>query len=386
MGPNYLGNAATGKPNGVNDIPAAPTTWNGTLPDYPSALDLNFVKGKRIGYNNTTCTPTPCTLSTQQAANLAAVNALAAAGAIMVPDASTTVANVASLPSGWEAHATIDEYYKGLGPNVPIKNLADEVAYDNTNPQEAEKDGNSAHASESLSDDTSITNPMAPTTLGTTNATQFATNLVLRKAAYHSALDAMMNCPGAGVTTNSTNAAGLANGTTTCPDGSVNPVIAIIGSAPSTPQAGYPEMVVPMGYTTTQRRNIGVDVFAGAYGERDIIGVGYVIEQATKLRKPVGEVNPASYRCAHTTPAEPYAARGHCNPDYQSVMGMLGGTKTILPFSLETTGAAALEAKMVAGTLTSEQLVKAELTRIALANANGPAVQAVRAISPSALE
>ena len=65
----------------------------------------------------------------------------------------------------------------------------------------------------------------------------------------------MLNCPGAGVTTNSTNPAGLANGTTTCPDGTVNPVIAIIGSAPSTPQAGYPEMVVPMGYTTTQRRN-----------------------------------------------------------------------------------------------------------------------------------
>ncbi len=96
---------------------------------------------------------------------------------------------------------------------------------------------------------------------------------------------------------------------------------------------------MPMGYTTTQRRNIGVDIFAGAYGERNIIGAGYVIEQATKLRKPVGEVNPASYRCAHTAPAEPFAARGHCNPDYESVMSMLGGTKTILPFPLETTSA-----------------------------------------------
>ena len=206
--------------------------------------------------------------------------------------------------------------------------------------------------------------------------------MVLRKAAYHSAVDAMLNCPGAGVTTNSTNPAGLANGTTTCPDGTVNPVIAIIGSAPSTPQAGYPEMVVPMGYTTTQRRNLGVDVFAGPYGERDIIGVGYVIEQATKLRKPVGEVNPSAYRCARTLPAEPYAARGHCNPDYTSVMSLLGNTKTILPFPLETTSAQALQAKLTAGTLTSQQLVKAELTRIALANANGPAVQAVRAINP----
>src|SRR4051794_18723916 len=384
MGPNYFGSPATGQPNGVNDIPA-PVGWNGSLPSYTSALDLNFVKGKRIGYNNTTCTPQPCTPTAQQQANAAAVAALTAAGAIMVPDASTTVATVAPLPSGWEAHATIDEYYKGLGPNVPVKNLAQEVALDNTNPQEATKDGNSAHASESLSDASTITNPLAPTVLGQTNATQFATNMVLRKAAYHSALDAMFNCPGAGVTTNSTNSAGVANGTTTCPAGSVNPVIAIVGSAPSTPQAGYPEMVVPMGYTSTQRRNLGVDVFAGPYGERDIIGVGYVIEQATKLRKPVGEVDPASYRCARTIPAEPYASRGHSNPDYQSVMGMLGGAKTILPFPLETTSAQALQAKLSAGTLTSEQLVKAELTRIALANANGPAVQSVRAINPSAL-
>ncbi len=386
MGPNYLGSPATGQPNGVNDIPAAPAAWGGKLPDYPSALDLNFVRGKRIGYNNTTCTPQPnCTLSAQQSANLAAVNALSAAGAIMVPDPTTTVASLAPLPSGWEAHATIDEYYKGLGPNVPVKSLVQEVAVDNTNPQEGAKDGNSRHADESTSDDTTITNPLAPTPLGQANATQFATNLVLRKAAYHSAVDAMMNCPGAGVTTNSTNPAGVANGTTTCPDGTVNPVIAVIGSAPSTPQAGYPEMVVPMGYTTTQRRNIGVDVFAGAYGERDIIGVGYVIEQATKLRQPVGEVNPASYRCARTIPAEPYAGRGHCNPDYQSVMSLLGGTQTILPFPLETASAAALESKLAVGTLTSEQLVKAELTRIALSNANGPAIQAVRALNPSVL-
>src|SRR3954447_15692920 len=99
------------------------------------------------------------------------------------------------------------------------------------------------------------------------------------------------------------------------------------------------------------------------------------MEQATKARKPVGEIDPASYRCARTIPAAPYAARGHCNADHQAIMSLLGGTKTVRPFPLETTGATALAAKLAAGTLTSEQLVKAELTRIALANANGPAVQ-----------
>src|SRR4051794_12383204 len=376
LGPNYFS-------SGV--LPTAPSAWNGKLPDYASALDLSFVKGKRIGYNSTTCSPQPCTPTPTQQGNAAAVAALQDAAAIMVPDPVTTVATLAPLPTGYEQHATIDEYYKGLGPNAPVKSLAEEVAVDNTNPQEALKDGNSAHASEAQADDSTITNPFATTALGLTNANQFQGNMVLRKAAYHSAVDAMINCPGAGVTTNSTNASGVANGTTTCPAGTVNPVIAIIGSAPSTPQAGYPEITVPGGYTSTQRRNVGVLVFGGAYGERDLIGVGYTIEHALQASKPVGEVNPASYRCAHTTPAEPYAGRGHCNPDYQSVMAMLGGTKTILPFPLETTSAQALQAKMAAGTLTSEQLVKAELTRIALANANGPAVQAVRALNANAL-
>jgi Asp-tRNA(Asn)/Glu-tRNA(Gln) amidotransferase A subunit family amidase len=62
-------------------------------------------------------------------------------------------------------------------------------------------------------------------------------------------------------------------------------------------------------------------------------------------------------------------------------MSMLGNVKTILPFPLETSSAQSLQAKLAAGTLTSQQLVKAELTRIALANANGPSVQAVRAIN-----
>jgi amidase len=386
MGKNYFGDPASGQPDGVNDIPAAPFT---KLPNYTSALDKNFVKGKRIGFNGTTCTPVPpattCMLTPQEQANAAAVSALAAAGAIMVPDPVTTVASQAPLPSNWEPHATIDEYYQGLGPKAPVQSLAQEVAVDNTDPQEAEKDGNSAHATEALSDDSTITDPGDPTAQGVANATEYQTDLPLRKAAFHSAIDAMMNCPGAGVTTNSTNADGVADGTTTCPAGSVDPVIAVIGSVPSGPQAGYPEMVVPMGYTTTQRRNIGVDIDGGAYDELNILGVGYVMEQSTQLRQPAATVDPAAYRCADTVPAEPFASRGHCNPDFESVMKLLNGKETFLPFPLETASAATLEQKLSARQISSVQLVKAELTRIALANAQGPAVQAVRAIDPDAI-
>ncbi len=354
MGPDYLSNG---------DIP--PPQFK-TLPDYMSALTTSFVSGKRIGYNGTTCTPVPpattCTLTTQEQANLTAVNALAGAGAVMVPDAPTTVSSALNnfpLPSGYEAHATIDEYYKDLGPQAPVQSLTQEVAIDNGNPQEAEKDGNSAHASESLSDDTP----------GGANALQYEQNLPQRKALYHAAIDSMM----------------------TAPSGGGGPVIAVIGSVPSGPQAGYPELALPFGYTPTQRRNIAVDINGGAYDELNLLGVAYVLEQAEKgtqnARQPAADVDPAAYRCAHTVPAEPFAWRGHCNPDYRSIMAMLGGrAPAVPPFSLETESASQLEALMASHELTSEQLVKDELYRIAISNANGPSIQAVRAINPAALQ
>jgi len=329
MGPHFMEN---------EDIQPAPFT---ELPDYSKALDPNFVQGKRIGYNGTS------------EAILTAKAALEAAGATMVPDEATKVATIPSLPSGYEAHATINEYYEHLGSGVPVKTLEEEVAVDNTNPQEGAKDGNSAHASEAL----------AEITPGGANQKAYEENLPIRKVAYHAAIEKMMNEP----------------------SGGGGPVIAVIGSVPSGPQAGDPEIAVPMGYTKTQRRNQAVDVNGGAYDDYNLIGVAYVIEQGTHLREAAADVNPSAYRCAHTATPEPFAGRGHCNPDYVSLMKTLGGQKTVLPFSLETTSATELEAKLEEGTLTSEELVKAELYRAALTNDNGPAVQALRAVAPGAI-
>ena len=330
MGPHFMEN---------EDIQPAPFT---ELPDYSEALDPNFVQGKRIGYNGTS------------EAILKAKAALEAAGAIMVPDEATKVAEIPALPSGYEAHATINEYYQHLGSGVPVKSLEEEVAADNTNPQEGEKDGNSAHASESL----------VEITPGGTNQKAYEEKLPIRKTAYHAAIEKMMNEP----------------------SGGGGPVIAVIGSVPSGPQAGDPEIAVPMGYSATQRRNQAVDVNGGAYDDYDLIGVAYVIEQGTHLREPAAKVNPSAYRCAHTATPEPFAGRGHCNPDHVALMEMLGGEATVLPFSLETTSATELEAMMKAGTLTATELVKAELYRAALTNDNGPAVQAIREIAPNAIE
>ncbi|HEX4753633.1 MAG TPA: amidase family protein [Solirubrobacterales bacterium] len=337
MGPHFLEN---------EDIQPAPFT---KLPDYSEAINPHFVQGKRIGYNDTAST---------EAVVLKAKAALEAAGAEMVADAATsaTIPAELNLPSGYEAHATINEYYEHLGAGVPVKSLEEEVAVDNTNPQEGEKDGNSAHASESL----------AEITPGGTNQHEYEAKLPQRKVIYHAAIEKMMKEP----------------------SGGGGPVIAVIGSVPSGPQAGDPEIAVPMGYSATQRRNTAVDVNGGAYDDYNLLGVAYVIEQGTKGREPAADVNPSAYRCARTasnvTP-EPFAERGHCNPDYVSLMKMLGGKPKLLPFSLETTSATELEAKLEEGTLTSEELVKADLYRAALTNDDGPAVQALRAVAPGAI-
>jgi amidase len=345
MGPDFLENG---------DILPAPFRH---LPNYRATLMLKFVKGKRIGYNGNTCTVIPpastCTPTPTEEAIQKAVTALETAGAIMVPDAQTTVTGLPSLPNGYEAHATIDEYYKHLGPKVPVHSLVQEVETDNTDPQEAEKDGNSVHASESLVEDTP----------GGANAQAYEKILPERKKIFHEAIEKMMKEP----------------------SGGGGPVIAVVGSVPDGPQAGLPEIAVPMGFTATQRRSIDIDVNGGAYDEPNLLGVGFAIEKLTKLHKPPADVDPALYRCAHTVPAEPFADRGHCNPDYKSIEGTLQ-SKTVLPFSLETTSASKLEQMMDEGTLTSEQLVKAELYRIALTNTDGPAVQAVRDLNPKALE
>ncbi len=349
MGPEFLKNG---------DIQPAPFS---ELPDYMSALTTSYVKGKRIGYNGNECTPvapaTTCTPTANQEAVQKAKVALEAAGATLVYDPapeSKEIPAIPSLPSGYEQHATIDGYYRHLGSSVPVHNLVEEVAIDDTNPQSAEKNGIGTHRSESEAD----------ITPGGANAKAYEEKLPLRKKVYHETIEKMMNEP----------------------RGGGGPVIAVIGSVPSGPQAGDPEMAVPMGYSTTQRRNIAVDVNGGPYSEVDLIGVSYVIEQAIHGRKAPAEINPSAYRCAHTATPEPFASRGHCNPDRQSLMSMLGGSSKVLPFSLESTSAVELEKKMNEGKLTSEELVKAELYRAAVTNSDGPSVQAIREIAPDAIE
>ena len=62
-------------------------------------------------------------------------------------------------------------------------------------------------------------------------------------------------------------------------------------------RAGYPQIVVPAGYNAANRLPVGIAFNGTAYSEAKLLAFAYAYEQATKLRKPVSEINPAVWRC-----------------------------------------------------------------------------------------
>ena len=142
-----------------------------TVPNYISALDLNFVRGKRIGWNGTS-----------DQVNQAKA-ALTAAGAILVErPVIDAPADLPALATQGEQHMAIDMYYKRLGASAPIKSLAEEIADNTANSHEALKFGNASHMN-------AFNVPYGP---GTEYTNLFNTNLPIRKAGLQGAINRMM--------------------------------------------------------------------------------------------------------------------------------------------------------------------------------------------------
>src|SRR4051794_7891471 len=182
-------------------IPPVPAT----VPNYMSALDLNFVKGKRIGWNGT------------GAQIDEAKAALAAAGAILVERPVISPSGIPGSVLNYEAHRDIDHYYAHLGPDAPIKSLAEEVADNTANEHEALKFGNSTHAGALAID-------IAPDSAA---SVQYRSNLLVGKQLSRQGIDRMMQ-----------------NDT---PNDPSDDFIAILGSVSNGPRAGYPQITIPMG-------------------------------------------------------------------------------------------------------------------------------------------
>ncbi len=312
------------------------------IPNYLSALDLSYVQGKRIGYTNMT----PQTLEAKQI--------LEDAGATLVFRPNISAGTTPPSIFAYEAKRDVTRYYQRLGPDAPIHTLHEEVLDNEANEHEALKFGNALHMQADAID-------LDP---DSADSVAYRQNLVTGKQITRAGLDRMFE-----------------NDT---PDDPSDDFIALLGAPPNPTRPGYPWLTLPMGYAPETRRAVNTQVVAKPYQERDLIGIGYVIEQGrlakgTPLREPVSAVNPSMYRCAKTDPRPPYYQRGDCNPTYDDLERQVKNAKT-LPFSLETESIQSLQSRMAAGTLTSYDLTKAYLARIARTNAEGPAIQAVRSV------
>ncbi len=143
--------------------------------------------------------------------------------------------------------------------------------------------------------------------------------------------------------------------------------------------ASYPIVSVPAGFPADTGRPINITFVGRRFSEAKLVSYAYAYEQATKHRRAPSEINPASWRCVPGPRFDPHS----CGP-FNGFAGPLSDALIAPGLDLERLDIADIQRRFAAGTLTSAQLVKAYLDRIKYVNQQGPGVNAVRAVNPSA--
>ncbi|HEU0317622.1 MAG TPA: amidase family protein, partial [Solirubrobacteraceae bacterium] len=299
---------------------------------------------------------------------LAAVQEIQHLGAITVTIPIPTVSPSVPAVLTSEFKRDLNNYLGALaaepGASAPMHSLADIIAFNTAHAQDVIKYGQTSLVSGQAVDLSD------PTTFNT-----YAANLVNGKNANRAAIDNALNNNNL--------------------DSFMLPAQQITGT---NSRGGYVQLTIPAGYAPGTRRPVNISFHGGAFTEAKILGIGYAYEQGTRdpsftpvvggvpirlQRQPPDVINPSFYRCAPTVPASPFAGRGSCPPGPELLAKI--GTPPALGFSLEGETATDLESRIRARTLTSVDLTKAYLARIAVANASGLSINAVRAINPEAL-
>ncbi|RKQ92103.1 amidase [Solirubrobacter pauli] len=307
--------------------PEDPVTAGAPATDYLAGLKTDALAGKRIGVISNA--------NAQYQAAVAAVQALGATTVQITAPSSAAPYDVLTA----EFKRDLNAYLGRLPASAPRKSLADIIAFNTAHADEALKFGQTLLTD---SQDVDLSDPA-------------------RNAAYVSARDSQRAAARAAIDTAlSANALDAI----LTPSGSMTGIGA---------RAGYPQIVVPAGYNPANRLPVGVAFNGGAFSEAKLLAFAYAYEQATKLRKPPSEINPAAWRCSAGAPRS-------CPPGKEIATGVT------LDFPLETATVADLQQRLTAGTLSATQLTKAYLQRIALTNTEGPSINAVRLINPKALE
>ena len=84
-------------------------------------------------------------------------------------------------------------------------------------------------------------------------------------------------------------------------DGLLTDVDAIVSLTASTVEvgirAGYPQVVLPMGYDPTIRRPVALSFTGRAGDDAKLLGFAYAYERAAQIRRTPSEVNPQTWHC-----------------------------------------------------------------------------------------
>jgi len=234
--------------------------------DYTQFLDPDALEGARIGVATNTLGGTT---SEQRPLIDAAIDQLEALGAEIV---ETTV----STSSGPDLFGVLTYEFKrdlnaylGARSGAPVRSLAELIAF------------NEAHADEALK--------FGQTQLEASQAVdleaeedEYLADLAAGKAVTQGNLDAAFD------------------------DDDLDAIVFGQNSpAGVTARAGYPSLIVPVGYDEHGRDPVSITFVGRPWSEPELIGFAYAYEQAAQAWRPPSEINPSAWRCpAPTAPGE----------------------------------------------------------------------------------
>ena len=301
-GPDMKDHSPTLWGPGVSDtfiVPPQPLP----VPNYLAALDPNALNGARIG-----------TVTSSDANYQASLTVMRNLGAVLVPVATPSGAATPTSLLDYEFHRDLNNYLAHLGPNAPVHSLGGVFPGAPPNPALEPDVISTNNPNYPNSPDFPYTNPLVhpisleaikfgqteltaaqtqqnPDDLNSPTSVTFRSNLVSGKTSSRAGFDTILTA---------NNLAAI-----------VAPAATLIGLGA---HAGYPQITVPAGYSTTNRRPVNIAFSGTAYSEAKLIGLAYAYEQASHLRVPVSVLDPSMYRCADTVPPPPFASRGGCAP------------------------------------------------------------------------
>jgi amidase len=233
--------------------------------DFSKDLRTTALQGARIGVVDSEI---PAAGTDNRTLWDASVAALRAQGATLVPvtlDTSSSTFPGTSSVLSYEFKRDLNAYLSRLPRNAPMNTLADIIAYNNAHSQAALKFGQTRALDAQAKD-------LSPDSADTVKyKSDRAQDLVESK----DRIDAVIQ-------SNNLTALMFANS----------------GSAGIGAKAGYPSITVPAGYQAANRRPFNIAFLGKAWSEPTLVGYGYAFEQATKLRQPPSQINPALFGCA----------------------------------------------------------------------------------------